>query len=227
MDGQLVVPYTMWCLRRGAEVIVVETGLSEPAAARRGLVGQVVAPAEALSRIGVDAARVTQVIVTHMHGDHFSAWDAYPNATFTLQNDDLAFFSGRFGKYPCLVQYGTDMAPVMHLNSAGRLNVIEGDGEFTTGIELILTGGHTPGSQIVKIHTSGGDMVLCGDEVELYESLGQYEPTPHATSRLNNVLAFDRIVEIAGDDRGKLWPGHDIGMLRDELLVADSVYRIA
>jgi len=49
------------------------------------------------------------------------------------------------------------------LRQAGRIELIDGDFELYPGLELLKAGGHTPGSQIVALHTAAGKTVLCGD----------------------------------------------------------------
>lgn len=226
-QGEATIPYFMWCLRGDDEVLVVDTGLSESEGAKRGL-KSLEEPAAALAKIGIDARDITRVITTHLHGDHFSAWDSYPNARFTLQADDLAFFSGPAAKYHSLVRPAPDLSQVMKLNYAGRLEVIDGDQEFTGGVRLIQVGGHTPGSQVITVDSAErGRVVICGDAIDLYRSIDLMEPSPGSTSRTDSVIAFDKIAALVDNDRDRLFPGHEILLPDKGDEVAPSVFRMA
>jgi glyoxylase-like metal-dependent hydrolase (beta-lactamase superfamily II) len=226
-QGETTIPYYMWCLRGDAEAIVVDTGLSKTEGNKRGL-DTLEAPEDALRKIGVDSRDVTRVVTTHLHGDHFSAWDAYPNAQFTLQADDLSFFCGPAAKYYSLVRPAPDLSEVMKLNYAGRLDVISGDRHFTDGVELVQVGGHTPGSQVITVDSAErGRVVICGDAVDLYRSLDLMEPSPGSTSRTDNVMAFDKITALVDGDRDRLFPGHEILLADKGEEQAPSVFRMA
>lgn len=226
-QGTATIPYFMWCLRGTDEVIVVDTGLSETEGAKRG-VESLEAPESALRKIGIDARDITRVITTHLHGDHFSAWDSYPNATFTLQADDLSFFCGPAAKYHSLVRPAPDLGEVMRLNYAGRLDVVKGDKNFTPGVDLVQVGGHTPGSQVIVVESSErGRVVICGDAIDLYRSIDLMEPSPGSTSRTDNVMAFDLITGLVESDRDRLFPGHEIQLPDKGEEVAPGAFRMA
>ena len=48
-----------------------------------------------LARLGVDAADVRDVVLTHLHYDHSGHLAAFPRARFWVQDDELAFWTGR------------------------------------------------------------------------------------------------------------------------------------
>jgi glyoxylase-like metal-dependent hydrolase (beta-lactamase superfamily II) len=48
-------------------------------------------PSEGLAMIGVDIGRVRDVIITHMHYDHCSNHHLFPEATFHLQDIEMAY----------------------------------------------------------------------------------------------------------------------------------------
>src|SRR5580658_5144480 len=61
--------YFVWVLRRGDQAYVVDTGFAQAAADRRKRT-LLRNPIDSLQMVGVDPARVTDVIVTHLHYDH-------------------------------------------------------------------------------------------------------------------------------------------------------------
>ena len=52
-------------------------------------------PAEALAQAGVDPAAVHDVVITHLHWDHSGNMDLFPNATFHIQDAEMAQATGR------------------------------------------------------------------------------------------------------------------------------------
>jgi glyoxylase-like metal-dependent hydrolase (beta-lactamase superfamily II) len=217
--------YLLWVLRRGDEVVLVDTGVTEPEAAKRGIT-DLVAPKIALGRLGIDPDQVERVLVSHLHGDHFCAWDAYPRARFLVQHADLEFFSGPYARFPSLVRNASDMAGVMTLNYQGRIEVVSGDVPADSGLDLVRTGGHTPGSQAVVVETAAGPRVICGDVAGTYRTIALLEPSPLSTSRPEAVVAMDRLLGLVGGDAGHLYPSHDLQLFEHGTEIADGVFRM-
>ena len=48
-----------------------------------------VTPAEAVARVGVRPEDVTDVIVSHVHWDHFDGVDLFPNARVWIQREEV------------------------------------------------------------------------------------------------------------------------------------------
>src|SRR5690606_7926016 len=88
--------YYIWLARRGDEVFVIDTGFADQAAAARGRT-LLRRPADALARLGVEAAAVRDVIITHLHYDHAGTLTDFPAARFHLQAAEPAYATG-----PCM-----------------------------------------------------------------------------------------------------------------------------
>jgi glyoxylase-like metal-dependent hydrolase (beta-lactamase superfamily II) len=109
---------------------------------------------EALGRFGFTPAQVETVILTHLHGDHALNIRKFTNAAIYVQEEELAF-----AKTPHPLFAGTF--------PAGRFDgidfkTIKGDYHLAEGVELLLTPGHTVGSQSVAVATAGGKAIICG-----------------------------------------------------------------
>jgi glyoxylase-like metal-dependent hydrolase (beta-lactamase superfamily II) len=69
-DAPMPIDYFVWAARGpGGEAWVVDTGFVAANAAKRGRHMERT-PAEGLALVGIDAARVTDVVLTHVHLDH-------------------------------------------------------------------------------------------------------------------------------------------------------------
>src|SRR5258708_1336480 len=85
--------YFVWLARSPTHTFVIDTGFNE-AAARRRRREFLRSPAQGLHLLGVDAASVAHVIVTHLHYDHIGNFDLFPRARFHLQDREMAFATG-------------------------------------------------------------------------------------------------------------------------------------
>ncbi|WP_028716210.1 N-acyl homoserine lactonase family protein [Paracoccus sp. J39] len=201
--------YFFWVLVRGDEVIVVDTGFSEADCRRIGRQWNG-SPAELLARIGIDAAKVTQVLLTHAHPDHVGNLHEFPNATFWIQQAEMeslagedmshAFFRHAYAREDALALIG--------LLYDDRLRFLDGDGTFAEGVDYALVGGHARGQMVLRVATRRGPVLLASDAVHLYEEARSERPF-FVFQNMEEMLAGYRTCRrLAGEERF-LIPGHD------------------
>jgi len=75
----------LWCITGGDATVVVDTGADPELTQRRKKSELVESPAVALGRLGIEAADVEHVVLTHLHWDHAGGVHLFPRATFYLQ----------------------------------------------------------------------------------------------------------------------------------------------
>ncbi|MDQ4116195.1 MAG: MBL fold metallo-hydrolase, partial [Actinomycetota bacterium] len=68
-DAEIGMDYYFWVVRDAERTIVVDCGFGAGPGARRRRT-MLVDPVDALGRLGVDAATVDTLVVTHAHYDH-------------------------------------------------------------------------------------------------------------------------------------------------------------
>jgi glyoxylase-like metal-dependent hydrolase (beta-lactamase superfamily II) len=139
--------YFVWLIRGGGREILVDTGFNAEEAELRNR-RLTLNPVEALSRFGVRAETIKDVIVTHMHYDHAGNLDLFPNARFHLQDREMSYATGRcmcFGllRHPFSVEHVTLM--VRHVYGE-RVTFHSGDGEIAPGVTVHRVGGHYYGN---------------------------------------------------------------------------------
>ncbi len=147
--------YFVWLVRNAERTYVVDTGFNEAAAAKRKR-EFLRSPAEGLRLLGVDAATVENVIITHLHYDHVGNFDLFPKARFHLQDRELAFATGRYMAHE-FFSYAYELEEVLAMvrNAyAGRIDFHDGDEEIAPGLSLHHIGGHTKGLQVVRVWTA-------------------------------------------------------------------------
>lgn len=203
------IDYYVWVVRDGSRTIVVDTGFDQTEAERRGR--RVMRhPAEALRLLGIDAASVSDVIVTHLHYDHAGTLDSFSEARFHLQAAEMAFATG-----PCMchahmrLAFTADHVCQMVKNVySGRVEFYDGDGEVAPGITVHKIGGHSRGLQCVRVQTSKGPVVLASDATHYYENFEQRRPFPIVVDMEDVLAGYSRIETLAGSRR-RVIPGHD------------------
>lgn len=210
-DAPMAMDYYVWAITDDdAPPVVVDAGFRPETARRRGR--QIVAdPIETLARIGVDAAAVRDVVLTHLHYDHSGHLGAFPDARFWVQDDELAFWTGRYAGRGAIghTVEPSDVVELVRLNFARRVRFVDGDEELAPGITLHRVGGHAPGLQVVRVETAGGPVVLASDATHFYANLQEDRPFAIVHSLPGMYAAFDRVRALAGGDDDRIVPGHD------------------
>ncbi|MFC1981570.1 MBL fold metallo-hydrolase, partial [Chloroflexota bacterium] len=168
------INFYMWCIKGEDTTVLVDTGMTDEAAEKmvNGKYNGGVAYLEGkLKQLNIDPASVEKVIISHLHADHFSAYQLYPKATFYIQKKDIDFHTGPGVKFRQVAQFAADMTEVIGLAYAKRICYVDGDEQIVPGIRVVLMGGHTAGSQAVVVTTGLGQAVICADVVQIYRQL--------------------------------------------------------
>ena len=93
-DGPMPLDFFVWLARSPERTFVIDIGFSEEVARKRER-QFIRSPAEGLRLLGVEAARVRDVVITHLHYDHVGNFAAFPEARFHLQDKEMAYATGR------------------------------------------------------------------------------------------------------------------------------------
>ena len=208
-DGPMPMDYYVWLIRGAGQVILVDTGFSAEAAAKRQR-GWRRCPIGALAVLGVQPEDVQHVVLTHLHYDHAGNLDKLPNATFHVQAEEMHYATG-----PCMCNALTrfayspeDVAQLVHHLYKDRVEFHEGDDALQPGIELMHLGGHTRGLQAVRVHTQRGWITLASDAMHFYENAERLNPFPIVHNVDNAIAAIRRVRRLAGSP-DFIVPGHD------------------
>lgn len=208
-DGPMPLDYFVWLIRGAGREIVVDTGFSAAAAARRGR-DHLRCPAKSLSLLGVDAQQVRDVVVTHLHYDHVGNFDLFPAATLHLQELEMRYATGRYMCSECFrgAFDVEDVVGMVRRVYEGRVRFHDGDTQLAPGISLHLIGGHTMGLQVVRVATRRGWMVLASDASHFYANMEEGRPFPIVWSVADMMDGYERMRGLAAS-REHIIPGHD------------------
>ncbi len=147
---------------------------------------------ESLAGKGVSPGLVTHVLFTHLHFDHAGGGDRFPHATCLVQRREWEAMTS-----PDLLHsrsYRREDRP-----PEDRLQLLDGEEEPLPGVVVRLTGGHTPGHQVV----------ILGDRALFW---GDLMPTRHHLSP-PRFMAYDLMprdvarqkVALLAESTGKGW----------------------
>jgi glyoxylase-like metal-dependent hydrolase (beta-lactamase superfamily II) len=163
-QGNVALALTCLLVRVGQRRILVDTGFGPRP--DRPEVGQL---GKSLADVGVSAADIDTVVISHPHGDHIGgaaqgtgdqARPAFSAARYWLGQADWDHFS-----QPAQLSQTGLADKLLPLSMAQRLDLADGEREIGPGVRLLPLPGHTPGHLGVAF-TSGQEMaVYVGDLV--------------------------------------------------------------
>ncbi len=143
-----------------------------------------------LEKINVSPDEIELVIITHLHWDHTWNLALFKNAEFIVQKREL--------------EYSVTPVPVHRLTYCHwwrlyktNYTIVEGDTEIMDGLSVMLTPGHTPGSQSVVIDTEAGTFVYISDLANLDEHWEKKIPSGVICSITDTFDSFKKVQRVA------------------------------
>jgi glyoxylase-like metal-dependent hydrolase (beta-lactamase superfamily II) len=213
-DVPMPLDYFVWAIVGEERTVVLDTGFDEAMATKRGR-EFLHRPRDGLLAVGVDPAKVGDVIISHMHYDHAGNNDLFPNARFHVQDREMAFCTGRCMGHPQLRRSfeETDVAAMIHRLWQGRVCFHDGDDEIAPGITVHHVGGHTAGLQFARVKTCRGWVVLASDASHFYanfEQMRAYATVYNVGDMLDGLARLNRLAS----SPQHVIPGHDPLVMR-------------
>jgi glyoxylase-like metal-dependent hydrolase (beta-lactamase superfamily II) len=219
--------YFIWLIRGNGRVFVVDTGFGEAVARNRGRM-QLRTPADGLALLDVDVNTVRDVIITHLHYDHVGTFDAFPAARFHLQDDELAYATGRHMRHRQFNHgYEVDeVVGIVRLVYENRVAFYDGDAILAPGVSVHRIGGHTRGLQCVRVHTRRGWVVLASDASHYYEHLEKRRVFTTVFNVGEAIDGYETLERLAASPQHVV-PGHDPRVLQRYPAVSPALAGIA
>jgi glyoxylase-like metal-dependent hydrolase (beta-lactamase superfamily II) len=219
--GEIRAGAAAWVIDSGDARIVVDPALAADDILRNDndAAAHQEAFAALLEAAGFPRESFTHAIATHYEGVGMFAWrndggswtKFFPNAPILMSQTELdAMDAGTLFAEPLMPQ----------LRAQGALQAVAGDHvDITDDVSLELTGGHSPGHQVVRVDSGGEHAVIVGHLAVSAVHLGTgYCPEEHmdpdcALEVLEKLLAEDAILI------GPLWPEPAAGRWNGSRLV--------
>ena len=224
---RLDIAMCVWLLKGpGGRTVLVDAGFKRDDLIARWKPVDYVRPDSALARLGVKASDITDVIVTHIHWDHFDGADLFPKATIWIQRDEVEHHIDSTGTVLDRAIDGPDAAMLQALRAAGRVHLVAGDAQaIIPGVVVYIGGKHTFQSQYAAVRTAEGTIVLASDNAYLSENLDRQLPIAQTLDAASNLAAQARMRTLATAPR-LIVPGHDPAVFERFETVAPGVVRI-
>jgi glyoxylase-like metal-dependent hydrolase (beta-lactamase superfamily II) len=208
-DADEPLAYFVWVIRGPHGTLLVDTGFDAAMADKRGRT--MLRPVgKGLAALGVSPGDVRDVIVTHLHYDHAGNHDLCPGARYHLQDEEMAYATGRCMHHAhARVPFeADDVVAMVRRVFAGQVIFHDREAEIVSGVTVHHIGGHSRGLQCVRVQTRRGPVVLASDASHLYTHLQTGRVFPIADS-VSGVLEGYRTVRRLAASEAHVVPGHD------------------
>jgi glyoxylase-like metal-dependent hydrolase (beta-lactamase superfamily II) len=208
-DTPMPIDFFIWVLRNEHRTVVIDTGFGHGEAAKRDRTVNCL-PREALASVGIDAATVEDVVITHLHYDHAGTLGDFPNARFHIQESEMQFATGRWMLDDAESHaYSADhVCDLVHSLFEKRVRFHSEDGEVAPGVSVHRMAGHTMGIQSVRVPTERGNLLLASDASHYYEHWVKGVPFAICWSQPDLMASYDKFEQLA-DSEDHVIPGHD------------------
>ena len=122
----------------------------------------------ALARLGVKPEDVTDVVLTHLHFDHAGGVTEYTDhglgLTFPRARHFIQQRHWQWACHPSEKDRASFVQDTLQtLKSSDQVQILEGACELYPGLHLMLSDGHTPGLQMVRIEDSSRVLLYPSD----------------------------------------------------------------
>ena len=205
-------------IRAHGKNILVDTGLGDKLDAKfRDMfaVDRTPTLADSLRRLGLAAEDIHLVVNTHLHFDHAGGntitrdhgdlAPAFPKATYVVQRGE--YEDAVLANERTRASYRTEN--FLPLAQRHRWEFLDGDTELLPGLSLVVTHGHTPHHQAVKIESEGQVAFYLGDLIPTVSHL----PLPYIMGYdlfpLHTLETKRRVLQRAHDEHWLLVFEHD------------------
>jgi len=184
-----------------------------------------------LKSVGIEPARISDILLTHVHTDRSGGLvragkAQFPNATVHVGKADVDFFlakdnqQGVNGYDKAYFEQATlSLTPYL---AAGRIKPFSGVTELAPGVTALPTPGHTPGHSFFRVESQGKSVTFIGDIVHVQAV--QF-PKPQITitydvdndaARRQRLAQFHRLAQERAVVAGAHMPFPGIGHVRAE-----------
>jgi glyoxylase-like metal-dependent hydrolase (beta-lactamase superfamily II) len=155
-------------IRTGKENIIVDTGFGDILNEKELKMYNLGGPTkwdDELKRLEIKPEEITAVILTHAHADHAMGVlrlgnDGRPELRFSNAKVYVQKREWQDAMHPNERTMATYLVHNLRvIDESGKLELLDGDTNVFPGISVMVTGGHTPGSQAIIVD-GGGERVI-------------------------------------------------------------------
>jgi glyoxylase-like metal-dependent hydrolase (beta-lactamase superfamily II) len=218
--GRLVLSVHAWLIRRGADVILVDTcgGNDKERPEMPGFHRQNRPFLDNLAAAGVAPPDVTMVINTHLHVDHVG-WNTrlvdggwvptFPNATYVMPRADREHFDPATASDVSHADARVFTDSVQPVLERSEVFIVDGPQSVADGIAVEPAPGHSPGHMVVVLSNGDQEAICTGD---VFHHIIQVHETAWSSGFCwDPVMAREsrrRLLFRAAERNSLLLPGH-------------------
>jgi N-acyl homoserine lactone hydrolase len=208
----------LWLILGADAPIVVDVGSGTPDLVRERH-GRVLEqtpeqhPHNAIRAVGIEPEEVGAVVQTHLHWDHALGLDLdlFPNADIYVQIEEARYAAAPYPQHAPLydAQVLKRFLPTFACEYP-RVKFLNGDFNLARGVRILLTPGHTPGTQAVIVQTDARRFAIASDNVPLQSSWSGPTMQQWIASGIHVSIkdCFDSLARLASEADVVL-PSHD------------------
>jgi glyoxylase-like metal-dependent hydrolase (beta-lactamase superfamily II) len=193
------VTFTITVVEVGGKTIMFDsgTGGGQAGGPKAGLLAK-----QNMAKAGIDASKVSTIMVTHFHGDHISGLMAkdtnaaiFPNAEIIVSEAEYKFWTdpATLEKLPPAAQ-GLAKRIQAVFPTWKNIKQVGYDKDVGSGIRSVNSNGHTPGHTSYLMGSAGSQLLVSGDITNI-PALNLKNPGWH--------LVFDANAALAEENRRK------------------------
>src|SRR5580700_1778229 len=172
---KIAIAMVVWLIRGGGRNILFDSGYHRDTFLKYFPSTEYIRPDEAVKLAGVQPGEITDIVISHSHWDHLGGIDLFPKANVWIQKEEFRYYTGDAWQ-PGGNHGGIDPEDVkelVHINTEGRLHLVDGDNvEILPGIRAYTGGRHTFQSQYLCVEGTP-TFVLASDNLYLYRAQSQ------------------------------------------------------
>jgi N-acyl homoserine lactone hydrolase len=213
LDRKIRFPIPAYVIETAQERILVDTGLHPVAVedperhyGKTDILGRLQLELEASIGEQIDLTTITKVVLTHLHFDHAGGLSLLPpSVPIFVQRREWA------AGHDAAAATKNFYLPLDYAGVADQVVLVDGDHDLLGdgSIQLLLTPGHTPGHQSVRV---GERLVLGGDVTHFASGLDDHRFPVFADDFAAQAASADRLRALR-DAGVVVRPGHDPAVL--------------
>jgi len=198
-DTVVPITFTVTVVEKDGKTVMFDSGTGGQLSPKAGLLAK-----QNLKAAGIDAEKISTIVVTHFHPDHIFGLMAkdtnaqvFPSAEIVVPEDEYKYWTdpALIAKLPAARQ-GLVKRIQATLPTWKNVKQVADGSEAAAGIKAINTNGHTPGHTSYELSSGSTKLVVTGDVTNI-PALFMRHPGWHA--------AFDQDAAMAENARKKLF----------------------
>ena len=215
--NRIELAFNLLLIRSDDKNILIDTGLGNKLSDK---VKKIYSPSkfillESLAKLGLTRNDIDFVVLTHLHFDHAGGVTSiidnkkvltFPNAIHVIQKKEWEVAKDPDELNKASYNFEKDL---QLLEDVGNYKLIDGDFHLTKDVTLELTGGHSEGTQVVRIENKNELAYYPGDILPMEVNRHLAVTTAFDLNRKDTFKAKKRILSEINKRDGIIFLGHD------------------